>query len=108
MSDRPSRPLLPGSSLINDLTHQVRLIARLMADSRVPFYLKALPVGSLLYLLFPDLAPGPIDDALIIWLGTYLFVELCPPEVVQEHRDALHGVVDTTWRDLEPGETKDE
>jgi hypothetical protein len=39
--------------------------------------------------VLPDIAPGPIDDAAVIWLATYLFVELCPPDVVQEHLDAL-------------------
>ena len=51
--------------------------------------LKVLPIGSLVYLVMPDIAPGPIDDAALIWLATYLFVELCPPDVVQEHLDAL-------------------
>ncbi len=32
---------------------------------------------------------GPIDDVAVIWLGSYLFVELCPPDVVKEHTDAL-------------------
>jgi hypothetical protein len=48
-----------------------------------------LPVGALAYLVIPDIAIGPIDDALIIWLGTYLFVELCPQDVVQEHMQKL-------------------
>jgi hypothetical protein len=51
--------------------------------------LKLLPIGSLVYLVMPDIAPGPIDDAAVIWLATYLFVELCPPDIVQEHLDAL-------------------
>ena len=42
-----------------------------------------------MYLVLPDIVPGPIDDAAVIWLATYLFVELCPPDVVQEHLDAL-------------------
>jgi hypothetical protein len=55
----------------------------------VNVFLKILPVGSLVYLVMPDIAPGPIDDAALIWLATYLFVELCPPNVVQEHLEAL-------------------
>ena len=51
--------------------------------------LKMLPIGSLAYLVIPDIAIGPIDDAAVIWLATYLFVELCPPAVVQEHLEAL-------------------
>jgi hypothetical protein len=68
-------------------------------DSRVSPLIKLLPVGTVVYFLFPDLLPGPIDDAAIMWLGAYLFVELCPPEVVQEHMDALRLVV--------PGELRD-
>ena len=50
---------------------------------------KLLPIGSLVYLVIPDIVPGPIDDAALIWLAMYLFVELCPPDVVQEHLDEL-------------------
>ena len=53
--------------------------------------LKLLPIGSMVYLVLPDIAPGPIDDAAVIWMATYLFVELCPPNVVQEHLDALNA-----------------
>jgi uncharacterized membrane protein YkvA (DUF1232 family) len=53
--------------------------------------LKLLPIGSLVYLVVPvDILPvNPVDDALVIWLATYLFVELCPPDVVQEHLEEL-------------------
>jgi hypothetical protein len=60
-----------------------------MGDSRVSPLVKLMPIGSLLYFVVPDIAPGPIDDAAVIWLATYLFVELCPPNVVQEHMEAL-------------------
>ncbi|MBI3158124.1 MAG: hypothetical protein HYZ26_00815 [Chloroflexi bacterium] len=73
------------------LTDQFRLVLRLMGDKRVPFWLKLLPAGTLVYFVFPDLAPGPIDDAVIIGLGAYVFVEMCPPHVVEEHRAALRG-----------------
>lgn len=78
-----------GSGVFHNVTQRIKLILRLMADERVSPWLKLLPVGSLLYLIIPDLAPGPLDDAAIIWLGAYLFVDLCPPEVVQEHMQAL-------------------
>lgn len=73
------------------LTDQIKLIFRLMADRRVNPLLKLLPVGALLYWLIPDIAPGPVDDAFLIWLGSYLFVELCPPEIVQEHLDKIRS-----------------
>ena len=49
--------------------------------------------------MIPDIVPGPIDDAVVIWLGTFAFVELCPPHIVQEHIEALTGVVESQWRD---------
>jgi hypothetical protein len=100
MPEKNDRKFLPSSGgIFNDLAVRIKLIMRLMADPRVNPLLKLLPVGSLLYFLIPDIAPGPIDDVAIIWLGTYLFVELCPPEVVQEHMDALTQVVPGEWRD---------
>ena len=42
---------------------------------------------------------GPIDDAAVVWIGTYLFVELCPPDVVSEHRTALHQMIPGEWHD---------
>jgi hypothetical protein len=88
-----------GGGVFQDLSQRIKLILRLMGDPRVSPLLKLLPVGTLVYLIIPDIAPGPIDDAAIIWLGTYLFVELCPPDVVQEHMAALNQVVPGEWRD---------
>lgn len=72
------------------LGSQVKLILRLLRDNRVNVLLKALPVGALLYLVSPlDAAIPVIDDAVVVGLGMYAFVELCPAEVVAEHRAAL-------------------
>lgn len=88
-----------GGGIFRDLATRIKLILRLLADPRINPLLKLLPIGSLFYLVIPDLIPGPIDDAAIIWLGTYLFVELCPPDVVKEHMEALAQVVPGEWRD---------
>jgi hypothetical protein len=97
---RKDRRITPrDSGFFHDIANQIKLILRLMADPRVNPLLKLLPISTLLYFIFPDLAPGPIDDALIIGIGTYLFVELCPPEIVQEHKDALAKVVTSDWHD---------
>jgi hypothetical protein len=89
------RSLVPSQSdpgFVTNLAHQFRLVLRLMGDSRVPWWLKALPLGTLVYFVAPDLMPvNPIDDALVIGLGAYAFVEMCPPHVVEEHRKALWG-----------------
>lgn len=91
MPEKPERKIMlpPGGGVFQDLTMRVKLILRLIGDARVNPLLKLLPIGSLAYLIVPDLAIGPIDDAAIIWLAAYLFVELCPPAVVQEHLEEL-------------------
>ncbi len=89
---REIKPVSPG--LFGQITLQVKLIIRLMGDSRVSPFLKVIPVLSLLYWLVPDLLPGPIDDAGLMFLGGYLFVELCPRAVVNEHLKELTGKVD--------------
>lgn len=98
---KKERQITPtDGSIFRDIAIQLKLIFRLLADPRVHPLVKLLPIGSLIYLVFPDFFPlNPIDDAIIIGVGTYMFVELCPPEVVQEHKDALTSVVYGTWRD---------
>ncbi len=90
MSNRDNRTITEyQGGFFQGMSNRIKLIIRLMADRRVNPILKLLPVGALIYLAIPDLALGPVDDALLIWLGTFLFVELCPPDVVQEHMERL-------------------
>jgi len=93
MSEKSNRKITTSQSgsFFQDLSLRLKLILRLLGDSRVSPMLKLLPIGSLVYLVVPDIVPGPIDDAAVIWLATYLFVELCPPNVVQEHLEALNA-----------------
>ena len=88
----------PGGGVFQDLGFRIKLILKLMGDRRINPIIKILPIGSILYLLFPELIFGPIlatpiDDAFVIWLATYLFVELCPDEVVAEHTKKLRKVI---------------
>ncbi len=100
MSENKPRSITqPKGGFFQDLTLRVKLILRLIGDSRVSPLLKLIPIGAFVYLIFPDLAPGPIDDAAILWLGTSLFVELCPPDVVAEHMDALRKTIPGEMRD---------
>ncbi len=64
--------------VFHDLLLRIKLILRLMVDRRVNLLVKLLPIGSLVYLLVPDFLPGPFDDAAMIALLSYLFVELFP------------------------------
>jgi hypothetical protein len=84
-----------SGGFFQDFANRFRLIGRLMLDSRVNPFLKILPVGTLVYVLSPVdiLSLNPVDDAFVIWVGTTLFVELCPPNVVQEHMAQLNGLI---------------
>lgn len=77
-------------NMISRMWDTMRLVIRLMGDKRVNFFLKLLPVFSLVYLINPMDAFIPvIDDALVMGLGTYMFIEFCPQDVVEEHRAQL-------------------
>ncbi len=80
---------IPGKPLewLKEVTLRLKLVYRLMRDHRVNPFLKLIPVASLVYLISPiDFIPlVPLDDAGVIGLGFYLFLELCPPEVVRQH-----------------------
>ena len=92
-----------SGGFLQDLANRARLIGRLVMDSRVNPFLKILPVGALLYVVFPDLLPlNPVDDAFVLWLGTSLFVELCPHEVVQQHLQALQSAAPEGWQRTTP------
>jgi uncharacterized membrane protein YkvA (DUF1232 family) len=82
--------------VVRNILNQLKLIARLMGDRRVNFFAKLVPVGALIYLISPIDAIsipviGVVDDAALLWLGSYIFTELCPPEVVAEHMKALNS-----------------
>jgi uncharacterized membrane protein YkvA (DUF1232 family) len=107
----------PQGGMMKDFVKRLKLVGRLMGDSRISAFLKILPLASLAYLISPiDFAPGAIfpvigalDDAAILWIGSTLFVELCPTSVVQEHKDSLdieYGgdtseIVDAETRDID-------
>ena len=94
-SQNQGRKIIPRSGgFFQDLANRFRLIGRLMMDSRVNPFLKVLPVGTLVYVFSPVdiLSLNPVDDAFVIWVGTTLFVELCPPQVVEEHMQALRRI----------------
>ena len=103
MNDKPPGEIVPrgGGGFFQDIATRIKLIIRLMGDPRVNLLLKLLPIGSLLYLIIPDLVLGPFDDAAVIWLGAYLFIELCPQEVVQEHMENLTSVIEGEFREID-------
>jgi hypothetical protein len=95
--------IVPRSGgFFQDLTNRFRLVGRLIMDPRVNPFLKILPFGTLIYVFSPIdlLSLNPLDDAFIIWAGTTLFVELCPPEVIEEHMQALNRIMKGQWKDF--------
>jgi uncharacterized membrane protein YkvA (DUF1232 family) len=89
---------------ITDLVRQGRLAWRLFWDSRVPFWTKLIPPAVLVYLFLPvDFLPDPalglgqLDDLAILLIGTKLFIELAPTDIVREHLTAL-GARIQEWR----------
>jgi uncharacterized membrane protein YkvA (DUF1232 family) len=88
----------------DDAVRQVKLAWHLFLDERVSLWAKLVPPLSLAYVLFPiDILPdvvlglGQLDDLAIVLLGLKLFVELAPPEVVQEHLQSLGAQIEE-WR----------
>ena len=89
-----------GGGVLRDLVLRFKLIVRLMGDSRVNPFIKLIPVVSLVYLFFPfdliAMVPGvsALDDVALVSLGAYLFIEFCPPDVVEEHMQQLTSNMD--------------
>jgi len=97
---KPGKFIVPAEGgAMRSLVRRLKLIGRLMTDSRVNILLKVLPLASLGYLILPaDLIPvvpfvSALDDVAILWIGSTLFVELCPDDVVKEHMQALDSNV---------------
>jgi uncharacterized membrane protein YkvA (DUF1232 family) len=96
MQKRPSRDIVPArGGVFKEVVMRIKLILRLMGDRRVSPLVKLIPIGTLAYWLWPiDLIAGipglsALDDIAVLGLGTYMFIELCPPEVVREHTKQL-------------------
>jgi len=126
MSNTPDNQNLPNlqddPGLFTGMSRTLRLVLRLLGDRRVNFLLKLLPISTLVYMFSPLDAVIPyIDDAVILGLGTYVFIELCPPDVVEEHQARLAGwgdtpsnsenheeVIDTSFTEVDPLPDQDE
>jgi uncharacterized membrane protein YkvA (DUF1232 family) len=107
MSDKKKRSVTNyGGGVFNEISNHFKLVVRLLRDPRVNPFLKFIPIATVIYLVMPDLIIGPIDDAAIIGFGLFIFVELCPQDVVDEHRAALAGEIPGQWKD--PQEIDDE
>ncbi len=85
--------------ILAELLRKAQLVWRLLKDSRVPLPTKLIIPGVVsVYLLspidfMPDVLPllGQIDDIAVLLAGVALFIEMCPRDIVDEHRAALAG-----------------
>jgi uncharacterized membrane protein YkvA (DUF1232 family) len=99
MKEKKELTIPSQGSMLRDFIMRVKLIWALMTDGRISSWLKIIPVAGLVYLLVPidvisEIAlpiVGELDDVAILWLTNYVFIELCPPEVVLQHVRALTG-----------------
>ena len=101
--------------ILTELVRNAQLVWRLLKDSRISLPTKLiLPSVMGVYLLSPlDLLPdvlpliGQIDDIAVLLAGTALFIDMCPPDIVQEHRAAIAGQATRYRHDVSAGETVD-
>lgn len=92
-------------NFVDEFVLRVKLVLRLLKDRRVSPFLKLLPFSTVLYFVFfPDLLPGPIDDLTFVLLGSVLFIELSPQEIVDEHMKDLRKVLPGEWKEPEKKE----
>jgi hypothetical protein len=90
---KPTQPVQQSALAValSQAGDNIKLVFRLLGDHRVSFWLKLLPFSTIIYFIFPDLMPGPVDDAVAMILGSTVFISLCPPWVVAEHRAAIEA-----------------
>ena len=98
MKGKQRIPANSQGSWFHGIADHLRLVWRLWTDNRINLLLKLLPFGSLVYLISPFDLPTPIDDIGVIYLFTYLFVEMSPPEIVAEHRKEIESMIDGQWK----------
>lgn len=99
-SNKP-RDMNEAYGFFTNIVRQARLAWRLYKDRRVPGWVKLIPVAGILYLISPiDLLPGlllpglgELDDVAVLLLSLKTFVDLSPPDLVNEHLQNLVGRV---------------
>jgi len=81
-----------GPGFVSDIILKVRLTINLLKDKRISPLFKLIPALCLVYLIVPlDFLFGPVDDAVIIYLGMDWFISLCPVDIVNEYTEQIKG-----------------
>lgn len=75
-----------NKAFFSEIALKFKLTVRLIKDPRISLWLKLIPAFCLIYLIVPvDILIGPIDDAIVIYLGMDFFIDFCPKDIVEEH-----------------------
>jgi len=88
------------------LISSIRLVWKLLTDSRVPFWIRiALPLA-LIYVIspidiLPDFIPvmGRVDDIIAIVAGIMILLKLAPKKVVNQHKKDNQTIIDGEYRE---------
>ena len=88
------------------LISSIRLIWKLLTDSRVPFWIRiALPLA-LIYVIspidiLPDFIPvmGRVDDIIAIIAGIMILLKLAPKKVVNQYKKDDKTIIDGEYRE---------
>src|SRR6266705_436324 len=115
MANKKSRTIMvpPQKGMVRDFVSRLKLILKLMGDRRVSPWVKLVPVGALAYLISPiDLIMGipgidALDDAAVLLIGSTLFVELCPQDVVHEYMQDLGSNLEDSSGDIVDADATD-
>lgn len=103
------KKIIENPKFLKNAATEFRLIFKLLGDRRVSFWIKLIPIGTLVYFFVPEPIPF-IDDIIVMSLGVYAFLEMCPEDIVEEHRIKLYNkkvgraedvVLDEIARDVE-------
>jgi uncharacterized membrane protein YkvA (DUF1232 family) len=88
----------PG--FFQEIWEQIRLVFSLLRDRDVPLYLKVVPFLGIAYMILPpDIIPdfipvlGQLDDLTILLIGSKMFIELAPQDVVARHIARMRGIL---------------
>jgi uncharacterized membrane protein YkvA (DUF1232 family) len=101
----PRQPIPYRTSVFVRIANYLKLFWRLLNDQKVSLFLKLIPLIAFLYVISPmDRIIPVVDDLVILFLGIYLFVELCPENIVNAHRQAIEGVLEGQARDAQDDE----
>ncbi len=101
----PHQPIPYRTSVFVRIANYLKLFWQLLNDPKVSLFLKLIPLLASLYVINPmDRFVPVVDDLVILFLGFYLFVELCPEGIVNAHRQAIEGVLEGQARDAQDDE----